>query len=116
MISFPPWQWWEGELQRAYALYRARRVHEDSTTHQHAPGAVVPAYLMGRVERGERLPSVAVQLGADDGKRAARGSAKRSKDGKGGQPLEEEKSTTLKYVTHDLVRELYFELMEGFHK
>lgn len=115
--AFATWQWWEGELQRAYALYRARRVHEDSTTQQQAPGALVPAYLTGRVERSERLPSVTLQLGADDGKRAARGSVKRSKGGKGGQPLEEEeKSATLKYVTHDLVRELYLELMEGFHK
>jgi hypothetical protein len=29
---------------------------------------------------------------------------------------EEEKAATLKYVLHDLARELYTELLEGFHK
>jgi hypothetical protein len=106
-------QWWDGELARAYALHRARRVHEDSSTRQQAPGALVPAYLRKRVERQKRLPRV--QLQGDNRGRATRASAKRTIEGTGEQLSEEEKDATLKYVVHDLAPELYIELMAGFH-
>jgi hypothetical protein len=41
---------------------------------------------------------------------------KRRERGQGEGPAEEEKDATLKYVMQDLARELYIELLEGFHR
>jgi hypothetical protein len=91
-------QRWEYELERPYTLYRARHVSEC--------GALVPAYLRQRVERGEQLPSV--QLQGASGEQAV--------GGEGGQPSEEEMQATLKLVIEDLAPELFIELMAGFYK
>jgi hypothetical protein len=115
MISllFPVWQWWDGELERAYALHRARQMHEDSTRRQQAPGGPVPAYLRQRVERKRRLPRVELQ--EDNGGRATRASAKRS-GRTDGEASQEEMDAMVKYAVEDLAPELYVELMMGFHK
>jgi hypothetical protein len=107
-------QWWEGELERAYALHRARQMHEDSTRRQQAPGGPVPAYLRQRVERKRRLPRV--QLQEDNGGRATRASAKRRSGRTDGEASQEEMDAMLKYAVEDLAPELYVELMMGFHK
>jgi hypothetical protein len=98
------WQWWEVEPERAYELQRARRVHDDSTNQQQAPGCPVPAYLRQRVEAGESLPTV--QLGA--------GVPSRRRQEGWGDYSEEEKGVMLKYAIQDLGSELFIELLEGF--
>jgi hypothetical protein len=97
-------QWWDSELERAYAIYRARRVHEESAKRQQAPGFPVPAYLGARVERREEMPHVHLQSSMA----RQRGQEEEEKD--------DETDATLKYVIHDLAPELYIELMMGFHK
>jgi hypothetical protein len=47
---------------------------------------------------------------------AEMGKGKRKEQGDEESLSEEEKDATLKYVMHDLARELYTELLEGFHK
>jgi hypothetical protein len=108
------WQWWDGELERAYALHRARQMHEDSTRRQQAPGGPVPAYLRQRVERKRGLPRV--QLQEDKGGRATRASAKRRSGRTDGEASQEEMDAMVKYAVEDLAPELYVELMMGFHK
>jgi hypothetical protein len=109
-------QWWEGELERAYYIHRARRMHEDGISRQQAPTATVPAYVRTRVGRKKRFPRVHV-IG-ENGGRATRASAKRGRGATGEEPSEEEekeKGAMLKYVIHDLAQELYTELFAGFH-
>jgi hypothetical protein len=113
-LALSVWQWWDGELERAYALHRARQMHEDSTRGQQAPGGPVPAYLRQRVERKRRLPRV--QLQEDNGGRATRASAESKGDQTDGQASQEGMDAVLKYAIQDLVPELYVELMMGFHK
>jgi hypothetical protein len=113
-IPFVFWQWWDGELERAYTLHRARRVHDDSTHRAQASTAEVPAYLRQRIDTGDEMPHVL--LSGDNGKPTTRALAKRYRGGTGGELLDEEKGATLEYVMHDLAQELYTELLAGFHK
>jgi hypothetical protein len=55
-------QWWEKELERAYVLYKARRVHEETAIHLQQPalGAPVPAYLSSKFAHNKALPVVEV--------------------------------------------------------
>lgn len=93
-------QEWEGELERAYVVHRARRVHEDRATQRQAPGSPVPAYLEGRVHRKRQLPYMQVEAGW----------AWRTHE------EEEEMEMIVAYVVRDLAPELFIELMAGFHK
>jgi hypothetical protein len=105
-------QWWEGELQRAYVLHKARTLHEDTTTHQQAPAAPVPAYLRTRVQAGNAMPSVeggAIAQGGEEG------AAKRGREERG-QEKAEELCAMVQYVVKDLAAELYVELLQGFHQ
>lgn len=105
-------QRWEGALQRGYVLHRARRVHEDSISREQAPGAPVSAYLRARAERGGELPRVHIELQAVAERRTTQASTNRGVR-KGVKASEEEKGATLEYVIHDLVPELYIELLAG---
>jgi hypothetical protein len=109
-------QWWEGELQRAYVLHKARTLHQDTTTHQQAPAAPVPAYLRTRIQAGKRLPQLKVRDRGSSGGPRTRGAAKRGREEERGQEMEEEVGTMVQYVVKDLAAELYVELLEGFHQ
>jgi hypothetical protein len=108
-------QWWEGELQRAYVLHKARTLHQDATTRQQAPAAPVPAYLSPRVQGGKRLPQVQVRGRGGSGGPRTRGAAKRGAE-EDGQKNEEEVCAMVGYVVKDLAAELYTELLQGLHK
>lgn len=101
-------QWWEGEMERAYVLHKARALHDDTTTRQQAPEAPLPAYLQGRVASTSLLPQVDVLDVQKEGQQ----------DGKTGQiralSLDEEGMCAMVgYVVKDLDGHLYKELMEG---
>jgi hypothetical protein len=102
-------QWWEGELQRAYVLHKARTLHDDAATRQQAPAAPVPAYLSARVTPGSMLPSVQVVAIDEAGEE---GAAKRERE-EGGQAKEEEMCAMVGFVVRDLDGHLYTELLEG---
>lgn len=91
-------------MERAYALLRARRVHEDRTSRQQAPAGVVPAYLRQRVERGEQLPRVQLRSGVSE---------RRCREEDYGPP-DTEKRIIIDYAMHDLAPELFIELLAGF--
>lgn len=105
------WQWWEGELERAYVLHKTRRLLEVSTTWP-VPGARVPIYLKARTEGNKRVPQVHLRPVA---LRLTRGTAKKLQEQGEEEPGEGEKEATLKFVMHDLAFELYNELAAGFH-
>jgi hypothetical protein len=109
----PVLQWWEGELQRAYVLHKARTLHEDTATRQQAPAAPVPAYLRARVMPGSVLPSVQVVAIDQAGEE---GAAKRGRKEGGQAKEEEEKCAMVGFVVKDLAAELYIELLAGFHQ
>jgi hypothetical protein len=98
--SVPALQWWEGELQRAYVLHKARTLHEDTATRQQATAAPVPPYLSPRGTPGNVMPSVEV---------VAIGQAGRDQ-------REEEVCAMVGFVVKDLSAELYIELLAGFYK
>jgi hypothetical protein len=98
--SVPVLQWWEGELQRAYILHKARTLHEDTATRQHAHAAPVPAYLSPRVQGGKRLPHVQIQGSGGSGGRRTREEEK-----------DEEVCAMVGFVVKDLSAELYIELL-----
>jgi hypothetical protein len=108
-------QWWKGELDRAYALHKARTLHEGTATRQQAPAAPLPAYLSPRVLGGSAImPSV--EVGTEAGK------GKRSRGGQDGmtsyygqvEVVEEEMAAMVGFVVKDLATELYTELRAGF--
>lgn len=104
-------QWWEGEVQRAYVLHKARTLHEAVTTGQHAPSALLPAYLSRRMQEGRVMPSVEV-VARQRGRQ--KGAVKRARQ-EGGRGEEEEACAMMGYVVKDLAAELYVELLAGFH-
>jgi ankyrin repeat protein len=106
------WQWWEGELARAYVLHKARTLHDDTATHQQAPAARVPAYLRTRVQ-GSLMPLVQVVTRQHDGQE---GAANRGMDDRGQQKEEEEVGAMVGFVVKDLAAELYTELLAGLHQ
>jgi hypothetical protein len=113
-------QWWDGELQRAYVLHKARMLHDDTATRQQAPAAPVPAYLSPRVQGGKRLPQVQVRGRGGSGGPRTRGAAKRGVEEAGGQEKEKEEEeevcAMVGYVVKDLAAELYTELLQGLYK
>jgi hypothetical protein len=104
-------QWWEGELQRAYVLHKARTLHDVIATRQQAPAAPVPAYLTARVTLGSMLPSVQVVAIDEAGEE---GAAQRERE-EGGQAKEEDQEVCamVRFVVRDLDGHLYTELLEG---
>jgi hypothetical protein len=103
-------QWWEGELQRAYVLHKARTLHEDAATRQQAPAAPVPAYLSPRVQGGSVMPQVDIR-----GRGGSGGPRTRAAANRGGED-EEAICAMVGYVVKDLAAELYIELLQGLHK
>jgi hypothetical protein len=109
-------QWWEGELERASMIQKARTLHEHTATHQQAPAAPVPAYLRARVQADNAMPSV--EVGAIEQDRMG---VKRMREGEGGvaarcgngKVLEGEVGAMVGYVVRDLNGQLYTELMQG---
>jgi hypothetical protein len=91
----PVLQWWEGEVQRAYVLHKARTLHEDTATRQQAPAAPVPTYLSARVTPGSVLPSFEVVTI---------------------QHQEENVCAMVGFVVKDLAAELYTELLAALYK
>jgi hypothetical protein len=86
-------QWLEGELERVYVLSKARSMEDDRDAVAHAPRkaqaktddealqlqiAVAPAYLRGRVEKGELLP--VVEVGGGTGATAEEEGRKRERE------------------------------------
>jgi hypothetical protein len=102
------WQWWEGELARAFVLDKARTLHDDTATHQQAPAAPVPAYLRTRVQEGSLMPSVEVVT-------IEQGGEEKGEEG-GQQKQEEEVGAMVGFVVKDLAAELYTELLAGLHQ
>ena len=103
-------QWLEGELERAALLSKARAVVDATESISKAPEKVgaktrgeaqrareeaAPAWLRGRVERGEALPSVEVVEQA------------------GGQKEEEEREAVYEYIVRHMKEDLCIELAEG---
>jgi hypothetical protein len=80
----------------------------------------IPAYMTPRI----RLPPAVQVVSLAGGSGGALGNGTSQEDeeeeGEACQDVEdsgeEEKDAMVKYVMHDLSRELYTELMEGFHK
>jgi hypothetical protein len=107
--SVPVLRWWEGELQRAYVVHKARTLHDDTATLQQGPAAPVPAYLRAR------LPHVQIQGSDGSGGRRTRGAAKRIAE-RGGEDKDEEVCAMVGFVVKDLSAELYIELLAGFHQ
>jgi hypothetical protein len=122
-------QRWEGELKCTYVLHKARRLYEDSTTQQQAPGAPVPSYLRSRATDGLPMPqldlkgvearddavayldtSLMVTQGVQ-GRRMTRAKRKQV-----AEQQEEERVAMLEYAVKGLANELYIELLEAFHK
>jgi hypothetical protein len=110
--SVPVLQWWEGELQRAYVLHKARTLHEDTATRQQAPAAHVPAYLSRRVQGGKRLPQVQIQASGGNGGRRTRGAARTIAE-RGGEEKDEEVCAMVGFVVRELDGHLYIELLAG---
>lgn len=108
-------QWYEGEVERAYHLHRARRVCEAHRDHQLFPTAAVPEYVRGRAAAGLQLPEVEV-LAMPERPMTRAAKRKRQQREEGGQQgpavvSEEERRSTLCWVVEDLNPELYLELM-----
>lgn len=107
-------QWWEGELERAYSLYRARCLSEIAQTPTAVYKKSVPKYLAqrrGPAPRGQVVsPPTGVGLNWSIGKG-------NEQNGQGERRVEapEEKHANIKYVTQNLPRELFIELIQGFH-
>lgn len=76
--------------------------------------ASIPAYLLipKHLVACIRRPPIVHLVSLAEGPEGAVEKSKRE----GEEGGEEEKDATLKYVTHDLARELFVELMEGFYK
>jgi hypothetical protein len=108
-------QSWEGELQRAYILHKARTIYEGAAARQQAPAAPVPAYLSAR----DVMPSVDIWDGAADEAEATSG--KRARQGQegvasfyGGFEVEgEEMNAMVGFVVKDFAAELYTEFLAG---
>jgi hypothetical protein len=112
-------QWWKGELKRGYLIHRARCLLEFLPISR-ALAAVsiptylpIPKYLVTRIRRPPTVELVSLADGLEGG--LGKGKRKTGEDEED-RDGEEEKDATLKYVLHDLARELYIELMKGFHK
>jgi hypothetical protein len=109
-------QWWEEtELERGYVIHRARCLLELSSmlapldkTASIPAYLLIPKYLVACIRRPPIVHLVSLAEGPE-------GAVEKSKR-EGEEGGEEEKDATLKYVTHDLARELFVELMEGFYK
>jgi hypothetical protein len=108
-------QEWEGHLQRAYVLHKARALHEGTTTRNEVPAAPVPAYLRPRADKNKGMPRVELVERGSNGGRVTRGEVKRTID-MGGEEVEKEKDAMVAFVVKDLAAELYTELMAGFHR
>jgi hypothetical protein len=107
-------QEWEGHLQRAYVLHKARDLHEGTATRNEVSAAPVAAYLMTRPGRNRPMPRVEIVGRCSNGGRVTRGAVKRTHDA-GGEEVEKEKDAVVAFVVKDLAAELYTELMAGFH-
>jgi hypothetical protein len=108
-------QEWEGHLQRAYVLHKARALYEGTATRNEVPAAPVPAYLRPRADKNKGMPRVEM-IGRDStGGRVTRGEVKRTIE-MGGEEVEKEKDAMVVFVVKDLAAELYTELLVGFHR
>jgi hypothetical protein len=108
-------QWWEEtETERGYVIHRARCLLEFLPICRALAAVSIPTYLLipKYLVACIRRPPIVQLVSLAQGPRRAAGKGKRN----GEEGGEEEKAATLKYVTHDLARELYTELLEGFHK
>jgi hypothetical protein len=76
---------------------------------------LIPRYLTARIRRPPTVELVSLADGLEGGLGKGKRQAGEDEEGREGT-REEEKAATLKYVLHDLARELYIELLEGFHK
>jgi hypothetical protein len=99
-------QWWEGELERGYVLHRARCLSEPSSLS-------VPTYLTARIGPPPTVQAASLAEGSEGSMGEGTEKAEEDEEDRDG---EDEKAATLKYVLHDLARDLYTELLEGFHK
>jgi hypothetical protein len=106
-------QEWEGHLQRAYVLHKARALHEGTATRNEVSAAPVPAYLRPRADKNKGMPHVEMMGRDSTGGRVTRGEVKNAHVA-GGEEVEKEKDAVLAFV-EDLAAELYTELMAGFH-
>lgn len=94
-------QWWEGELERRFVLYRTRTLLGAYTTHHQAPTHPVPAFLGPRVNAGHALPRVeVVERDGATTKTAAQ--------------EQKERHAMLGLVVKGMSEELFTELMQAF--
>jgi hypothetical protein len=116
-------QWWEGELERGYALREATCLHKAYTTRRDMPTSQVPTFLETRVAAGHALPRVEVvmphpeecqgdmQIGIMDD----RVTLGYYDDTLGAEAEGEERHAVLEYVVNGLNEALVTEFLEGFH-
>jgi hypothetical protein len=139
-------QGWEAELERAYVVHKARRLHDNKTMFERRLEVPAPAYLRTRLEEGKPMPRVQIQrdgwsMMADTASRLCLqvyrmhslfnsllwryGSGEAwvgsMTEEVGSIRMEEgwavdEEGATLTYAVYDLPSDLYIELLEGFHK
>jgi hypothetical protein len=98
-------QWWQGELERVYALHRAKYMHELSVVRLHVASLNVPDFLESRVLSHTPLPRVEL---ADMPEEATGGGI----EGQGGGHEEERRRAVATFVIAELSRELYLEFLE----
>lgn len=119
-------QWFEGELERPVALFKATSLHKACTMQRDMPTSQVPSYLEARVVVGHALPRVEVvslqpteeQQGQQQGQGQPSTSDKRKAAEERGyaQGIEAaEVKEFLEYVLEALGEELVTELLEGFN-
>jgi hypothetical protein len=117
-------QWFEGELERPVALFKATSLHKAYMARGDMPTSQVPSYLEARVAVGHALPRVEVvsvqpteeQQGQGQTSTSAGGrrkAAEESGDAQGTEAAEVEEF--LDYVLEALGEELVTELLEGFN-
>jgi hypothetical protein len=111
VLSLGVLQWWDGELERGYLLYRARTLHDACTVHQQTPTHPLPSYLEARAA-GLALPWVTVAEGQQEGAGGQWG-RKRTVAPPGVQ--QQERHAITEWAMKPLSGELFMELMQGFH-
>lgn len=108
------WQWWQGEVDRLYAIHRARCLWHDYSTHRSfSTTAPLEVYhVRERVVSGGAPPRVkSVSIPSMAGHRRSRSRGK--KPVKGRKSRKEERSAMIDFVVRDLPPELYAELVAG---
>lgn len=106
-VCFP--QWWEGQLERAYYIYRARCLLDLPEAQGVGRTRTTPTFLEGRLAAGHRGPTVELSgIRRASHKQRKRGRSQRDE-------VDGERNAVLAYVIQDLPRNLFNNFMEDVH-